>query len=152
MTTPSTGARPGSSRRRGETHCRLTAHGATACPGLSRPWRSQIFLDGRNLHLGYFSTAEEARAAHSDAVKENLGAQYLMDQKPIRGVGRATWSKRPNWAAWRACPRVDGRRKHLGYFQTQDEAAEAVDAYLKAEAGPELAPRAAISKAEAGPA
>jgi hypothetical protein len=115
-------------RRPGEVHCRLTAHGATACTGLSRPWRSQIYIDGKNLHLGYYSTAEEAKAAHSDAVKEHLGEQFLTDRKPIRGVHRAAWSKRPKWCAWRACV----RRKHLGYYPSQMEAAAAVGAYLKA--------------------
>ena len=114
-------------------HCRLTAHGATlvACARLRKPWRSQIYLDGNNHHIGYFATAEQARAAHDDAVKRHLGETFLADRKPVRGVSRAAWSKRPGWNAWRACLRVDGQRKHLGYFQTQDEAALAVAAYLK---------------------
>jgi hypothetical protein len=120
-------------RRRTEVHRRCAGQGASlaACTALRRPWRALIYLDGRDRHLGYFATKHEALAAHADAVRENLGESFLVDQKPIRGVSRATWAKRPGWSAWRACLRVDGQRKHLGYFQTQDEAAAAVDAYLK---------------------
>jgi hypothetical protein len=120
--------------RYGEAHCRLTANGATfVCARLRKPWRSQIYFDGNNHQIGYFSTAEQARSAHADAVREHLGEQYLVDRKPVPGVSRATWAKRPGWQAWRACPRVDGRRVHLGYFQTQVEAAAAVEAYLKSD-------------------
>jgi hypothetical protein len=122
-----------SHRRPGETHCRLTAHGASlaVCTALRRPWRALIYLNGKDRHLGYFATKHEALAAHADAVREHLGEQYLEGRKPIRGVSRATWAKRPGWNAWRACPRINGQRRHLGYFQTQDEAAAAVEAYLK---------------------
>lgn len=38
-----------------------------------RRWRAQIALNGRNLHLGYFNTAEEAHSAYSDAARKIHG-------------------------------------------------------------------------------
>ena len=111
-------------------HCRLTAHGASlaANTALRKPWRSWLYLNGKDLHLGYYASKAEALEAHADAVREHLGEEYLVDRKPIPGVSRAAWSKRPGWQAWRACPRVEGRRVHLGYYPSQAEAAAAVEA------------------------
>jgi hypothetical protein len=54
-----------------------------------RKWRSRIYLDGRNVHLGYFDTLEQARAAHAAAVKAHLGEQFL---KGARVPGRGKYN------------------------------------------------------------
>jgi hypothetical protein len=46
-------------------------------PGRERPWRGRVYLNGRVVHLGYFGTEQEAKAAHADAVKEHLGDRFL---------------------------------------------------------------------------
>jgi hypothetical protein len=71
-------ARPGSIRRRGERHRRPAGAGASLAPGImARPWRGRIFIAGKNRHLGYYATKEEAKAAHAAAVQEHLGERYL---------------------------------------------------------------------------
>lgn len=39
----------------------------------SRPYRASIWVDGRNIHLGCFATAEEAAAAYAAAASEHFG-------------------------------------------------------------------------------
>lgn len=41
--------------------------------GWSRPWTSEILKNGKNFHLGYFATAEEAHAAYVKAARELHG-------------------------------------------------------------------------------
>jgi hypothetical protein len=65
---------------------------------LSRPWRARIFIAGRNVHLGYFSSAEEARAAHAEAVKACLGERYLKAEDLLRpGCWMLGPSLDPDW-------------------------------------------------------
>jgi hypothetical protein len=57
---------------------RLPIHGASLASWCKRkPWRARVYLGGRQRSLGYFSTREEARAAHTAAVKAHLGEQFL---------------------------------------------------------------------------
>ena len=81
MATPSRNIRPGAARRRGERHRRRAEHGASQAAWAGRPewqaWRARIWLAGRNVHLGYFASEEEAQAAHARAVKAYLGEAYL---------------------------------------------------------------------------
>jgi hypothetical protein len=57
---------------------RLPIHGASlAVWAKRRPWRARVYLGGKDLHLGYFATREEARAAHTAAVKAHLGETFL---------------------------------------------------------------------------
>jgi hypothetical protein len=44
---------------------------------LERPWRARLYLNGKQLHLGYYATKAEAREAYADAAKERLGEGYL---------------------------------------------------------------------------
>lgn len=41
---------------------------------LRRPYRARIHVDGRPIHLGYFSTKEEAAAAYNAAAERYFGA------------------------------------------------------------------------------
>jgi hypothetical protein len=64
-------------------HChRLVNHGASlaARPTLRCPWRARIYIGGKDRHLGYFATREEAKAAHAAAVKAHLGERYLKSE------------------------------------------------------------------------
>jgi hypothetical protein len=59
-------------------HRRPAIAGASLVPQvMHRPWRSRIFVAGKNIHLGYFATREAAKAAHTEAVKRHLGERYL---------------------------------------------------------------------------
>ena len=53
-------------------------HGAShATWAKRRPWRVRIYIAGRHVSLGYYTTQEEAREAHAAAVKHHLGEAYL---------------------------------------------------------------------------
>ena len=41
-----------------------------------KPWRARAYFDGKQCHLGYFSTRMEALAAHEDAVTSRLVARH----------------------------------------------------------------------------
>jgi hypothetical protein len=59
-------------------HRRPSGCGASLVPAaMHKPWRSRVFIDGRNVNLGYYRSAEEARAAYASAVKAHLGERYL---------------------------------------------------------------------------
>jgi hypothetical protein len=63
---------------------RLPIQGASLAPWAKRrPWRARIYYAGKERSLGYFSTKEEARAAHADAarhlgIKLKSEAQYSL--------------------------------------------------------------------------
>jgi hypothetical protein len=40
---------------------------------LRKPWRAQIFVDGKSLHLGYYATDREGAAAYNEAAREYYG-------------------------------------------------------------------------------
>jgi hypothetical protein len=57
---------------------RLADHGASLARWtMHRPWRARVYVGGKDLHLGYFATREEAKAAHAAAVKAYLGEKFL---------------------------------------------------------------------------
>jgi hypothetical protein len=59
-------------------HRRRAGQGASLAPRvMCRPWRGRVYLGGKHCHLGYFSTRDEAVAAHAAAVKAHLGETYL---------------------------------------------------------------------------
>jgi hypothetical protein len=50
-----------------------------ACPNkgnITKPWRSQIYVNGKTRNLGHFKTALEAHSAYIDALKE-IGAEVV---------------------------------------------------------------------------
>jgi len=50
---------------------RLPTHGASRATWVKRrKWRSRIYLAGKDIHLGYFESAELAREAHAVAAKQ----------------------------------------------------------------------------------
>jgi hypothetical protein len=45
-------------------------------PGLARPWRAQLRVDGYSRQLGYYATQEEAHVVYEKAAKETWGDYY----------------------------------------------------------------------------
>jgi hypothetical protein len=78
--------RPGSIKRKGEIHRRRDGQGVSKAAWSARPkwgaWRARIFVGGRNVHLGYYSSKEEAEAAYAMGVRNYLGAAYLRVEDP----------------------------------------------------------------------
>ena len=118
----------------------------------SKPWQVKIRIDGKYKYLGYHATEEEAARAH-DAEGARLGRELNFPEEwkdvedieekyealsykrrctgasssssKYRGVSRNT-RNRSN--PWRAQINIDGKRKCLGSYATEEEAARAHDA------------------------
>jgi hypothetical protein len=52
-----------------------------------KPWRARVYLDGKEVSLGYFGSLEAAQAAHAAAIKARLGDDYLRNGAVVRGDG-----------------------------------------------------------------
>ena len=100
-----------------------------------KKWRVQITVDGKKKHIGYFADqTAAARAYDTFAIAEKLN-------KPLNFPGDAAakghvvtssnsslfrgvcWHKRDQ--KWEVKIRVDGKRKHIGYFVDEVEAVHA---------------------------
>ena len=49
---------------------------------LSRPWKSTIYVDGRNRTVGYFATEEEAAAGYNIAAQSHYGEFARLNELP----------------------------------------------------------------------
>jgi len=48
----------------------------------SKPWVAQISVDNRNMHLGYYATAEAAHAAYVKAARQFFGEFVRLAEEP----------------------------------------------------------------------
>jgi hypothetical protein len=101
----------------------------------NRAWVAQIEVEGKMRHLGSFRNEELAAHAydHHAAVHGRrlnfpviAGAPRALKQGTSRYIG-VEWDQ--HRAAWNATWIDHGARKSLGYFEHEEEAARAVDAY-----------------------
>lgn len=100
-------------------------------------WCARIKRNGRDAHLGLFNTPEEAAAAYQQAAEEIQGEFRVEEtrhlpappQLPIHlrprsdntsGLRGASWVKESG--KWKAQIGHKGKRIHLGYFDTAEEA------------------------------
>lgn len=92
-------------------------------------WTANITFDGRTIHLGCFDTAEEAHAAYETAWQQRRDGTFV-PPKPVHSSTHkgVSFAKRVN--KWSARPTVNGVRKFLGYFLTEEEAVAAIRAFL----------------------
>jgi len=113
-----------------------------------RCWRAQIHVD-KQIHLGYYSTLEEAQAAYDAAAAEYFGEFARTNSTPIENTyhvpsielndySRRTPKKRKNATSvyrgvsyrsdsynWSAFVTVGGRKIHCGTYTSQEDAAMA---------------------------
>ena len=98
----------------------------------SLKWRSIIYYDGINIHLGSFDNEINASNAYQEALsKIKNGSFNPNDYKPkysskYKGVN---FNKASN--KWMARITIKGSQKHLGSFKTEEEAYEAQQKALK---------------------
>ena len=109
-------------------------------------WKAQIMDNGKKRHIGYYATPEEAALAYNiesarifgefgyqnpiplevtEAKKlNNRAAKKLNSPRAYKPFKEVSFHKRFN--KWSAYVKVNGTRKHLGYFTTEAEALDAV--------------------------
>jgi len=94
-------------------------------------WVSKITIGNKRIHLGYFKNEIEAHNYYQQQL-ENLNNGKKVVAKPqnfsskYKGV---SWNKHAN--QWQSYIRINGKRKHLGYFKDEKKAHNAYQKALK---------------------
>lgn len=77
------------SREENMQNCSIRSNNSSGCPGVGRKkgrWYARLGLSGRRMHLGYFDTFEEAKAAYSLAKRRHHNFQpehaYVVGTSP----------------------------------------------------------------------
>ena len=106
-------------------------------------WRAQIMDNGKKRSIGYFATAEEAALAYNAEAVKVFGefaflntVEGVTEFKPLvyktskdyvsKGV---SFNKR--LAKWMAYAKVDGKRVHIGYYTTEEDAIHARSTFIE---------------------
>lgn len=99
-------------------------------------WMAQIKHDGKNVYLGQYGTDFDAHLAYLHAKRDlhdeaDICAVELPTPPPRIDRRRKSSSVNGvsydnNRKKWCARPLVNGKRKHIGYFASEEEAIEAV--------------------------
>lgn len=103
-----------------------------------KTWYAQIRKDGSFHWLGDFDTEEDAAIAYNHAALEFFGPfanfndipEWLSKSPVRREMARFRgFSFHKRIGKWQAYLKVQGRRVHLGYFVTHEEAVRAIETY-----------------------
>ena len=88
-------------------------------------WVANIKINGEKKHLGYFISEETAAEAYQKALKMyHEGDLSFMKPKEYSSKYKGVcWSKTTN--KWRSQITINGKKKHLGLFTSEEEAHEA---------------------------
>jgi len=128
----------------------------------SQKYQAGIRVNGRNTHVGLFDTVAEAAQAHARAYfrehggppappaltvaeqfSQEEGGEEEIDLEPFRSTNSAGYrgvSRNSSNQKYKAEIKVDGHRRHLGLFDTVEEAAQAyARAYIRKHGGPPAA-------------
>ena len=95
-------------------------------------WGALIYHDGVHTHLGYYNTEIEASKAYQLALSKIKDGSFNADEyKPkwtseYKGV---SFHKASN--KWIARITINGKRKYLGLFKTEEEAYNALESYKR---------------------
>lgn len=87
-----------------------------------KKWISYIFINAKRICLGYFDDELEASEYYENAVEAikngtEIQIKEVLRYSNYRGV---TWNK--NSKKWVASIKINSKNKHLGYFNTEEEA------------------------------
>lgn len=94
-----------------------------------RPFRARARVDDRTVHIGFFSTPEEARSARECFLSTGQKPPGRCSLSPY-GPG-ITKRKHRRIRPFAARANVGGRRVHIGYYATADEARAAREEFLR---------------------
>jgi len=115
-----------------------------------KPWTAACYWNGKQHHLGYFKTEEEAAQIYDDFVRERAldrrlnfptetedkmsAADAKASSKSTRGIASrfagVHHSRSNPQRPWRASCMSKRKYHHLGIYQTEEEAALAYDAFV----------------------
>ena len=93
-------------------------------------WVSQIRINGKLKHLGYFDSEEEAGKYYQNALKSTENATEVKVKKPkfsSKYIG-VTWHKNSN--KWLSRITVNGKQKNIGLFSCELAASAAYEKKL----------------------
>jgi hypothetical protein len=85
-------------------------------------WRAEIYINGKTKNLGYFTDEHEAHLVYQKALKMyHEGDLSFMKPKEYSSKYKGVcWNKKSN--KWHTQIKLDGKKKHLGYFTDEYEA------------------------------
>ena len=95
-------------------------------------WRSQIRIGDKRKQLGLFISEEEAHEVYQNALKiyhDGGDLSFMETRIPTSQYSGVTWDKNTN--KWKSYITINGKKKHLGSFTSEEEAAEAYQNALK---------------------
>jgi hypothetical protein len=95
-------------------------------------WRSQIVINSKMKQLGLFTSEEEAHEAYQNALKiyhDGGDLSFMETRIPTSQYTGVSWKKREN--KWKSQIQINGKQRHLGYFTSEEAAAEAYQKALK---------------------
>lgn len=98
---------------------------------VSEKWKSTIFINGRNIHLGFFEKEIQAHETYQKVLKRIFLGIYNMPNKKeysskYKGVCFCKTHKK-----WKSAITENNKKKNLGYFKTEIEAYESILKYKK---------------------
>ena len=95
-------------------------------------WKSYITINGKKKHLGSFTSEEEAAEAYQNALKiynDGGDLSFMETRIPTSQYKGVSWNKYRD--KWRSQIEINGKQKHLGYFTSEEDAAEVYQKALK---------------------
>jgi hypothetical protein len=107
--------------------------------GAPGQWRAQIQIGDKKRHLGNFANETEAAKAYDDAARATGNARWANFSSGASGGGTSShaltsrfrgvsWNK----GRWEATVTTDGKKHHLGFFDSEESAAMAFNDALRA--------------------
>ena len=95
-------------------------------------WKSYITINGKKKHLGSFTSEEEAAEAYQNALKiynDGGDLSFMETRIPTSKYKGVSWNKYGD--KWQSYIKINGKQRHLGYFTSEEAAAEAYQNALK---------------------
>lgn len=105
-------------------------------------WIAQISDNGKRFCLGYFNSPEEAALAYNEAALRVFGEfAYLNEVQGVETFTKRVYKTSKEFKSkgvsfhkrskkWQAYAKVNGKRKYLGYFPTEQEAVAAYERFI----------------------
>jgi len=94
-------------------------------------WVANIFINGKNKHLGCFKTEIEASDYYQKSLKYYMNGKEVISKKPIYNVESKGVSFHKKNKKFIASIKIQGKKIHLGCFKDEIDASNAYQKALK---------------------